>query len=85
MMAYYKRDLQLINRWSTHPKSLKDEKAKANYYTIAIERNLFWMDKIVSTIEEQATLIMVGVAHLPGKKGIINLLKKEGFTVEPVK
>ena len=85
MTAYYKQDLQLINRWSTHPKSLKDEKAKAIYYTIAIERNLLWMDKIVSTIEQQPTLVAVGVAHLPGEEGIINLLKKEGFTVEPVK
>jgi hypothetical protein len=85
MTAYYNQDLQLINRWSTHPKSLKDEKAKAIYYTITIERNLLWMDKIVSTIEQQPSLVAVGVAHLPGEEGIINLLKKEGFTVEPVK
>jgi len=30
-------------------------------------------------------LIAVGAGHLPGEKGVINLLRKAGYNVKPVK
>ncbi|MBD0376392.1 MAG: TraB/GumN family protein, partial [Flavisolibacter sp.] len=31
-----------------------------------------------------ALVIAVGAGHLPGEKGVINLLRKAGYKVEPV-
>ena len=31
-----------------------------------------------------SVLIAVGAGHLPGDKGLISLLRKEGYTVTPV-
>ncbi len=83
--AYYNQDLALIEEILTHPKMLNSEKKKLIYETINTKRNLYWIDKIKSAISEQSTFIMVGVAHLPGQKGIINLLRSEGYKVKPVK
>lgn len=85
MEAYYKQDLKLLHQWSTHPRILKDKMTKINHYVIAIERNIMWIDKILPAVNKKSSFIMVGAAHLPGKKGVINLLRKEGYTVQPIK
>lgn len=82
--AYYAQDLNSIGQWSTHPKLLKDKKAEEIYYNMCTARNIFWIERIVSAIEQQPTIIAVGVGHLPGEKGVINLLRDQGFTVQPV-
>jgi uncharacterized protein YbaP (TraB family) len=83
--AYYEQNLALLKKLGTHPVLLKDENTKLIYYKLAIKRNIFWMDRILSAIHEQPTFIMVGALHLPGKQGVINLLREEGYTVTPVK
>ncbi|KOH44460.1 TraB/GumN family protein [Sunxiuqinia dokdonensis] len=82
--AYYAQDLNSTGQWSTHPKLLKDKKAEEIYYNMCTARNIFWIERIVSAIEQQPTMIAVGVGHLPGEKGVINLLRDQGFTVQPV-
>ena len=47
-------------------------------------RNRRWISKIVPAIEENPTFIAIGVRSLYGENGLINLLKKKGYTVEPV-
>lgn len=51
---------------------------------LSYERNRNWMDRITSTLPVQRALIAVGAAHLVGKDGLINLLRNQGYTVEPV-
>jgi uncharacterized protein len=34
---------------------------------------------------KQSLVIAVGAGHLPGDKGVINLLRKAGYKVEPVR
>ncbi len=48
-------------------------------------RNRKWAKKLDSLLPQKSLLIAVGAAHLPGKQGVIELLRKEGYTVEPVK
>ncbi len=47
-------------------------------------RNLAWMEKLPSIMKNQPTFIAVGALHLYGDKGLIQLLRKEGYTVEPI-
>ncbi len=48
-------------------------------------RNQAWVEKLDVIMREAPTLIAVGALHLPGDKGLLNLLKLRGYTVEPVK
>ena len=49
------------------------------------ERNENWIPTIQSMITRQPSMIAVGAGHLPGKHGLITLLRKEGYTVEEFK
>lgn len=47
-------------------------------------RNRTWVKKLKDLMPGKSLVIAVGAGHLPGDQGVINLLKKEGYTVEPV-
>lgn len=48
-------------------------------------RNIAWMDKILPAINNYSCFIAVGAGHLLYEYGLINLLRKRGYTVKPVK
>lgn len=47
-------------------------------------RNKNWIERINKIAQEKPTFFGVGAAHLGGEMGVIYLLRKSGFTVEPV-
>ena len=47
-------------------------------------RNQNWVEKLKSVMPNHSVVIAVGAGHLPGEKGVINLLRKEGYKVSPV-
>ena len=47
-------------------------------------RNQNWVRKLKDLMVAKALVVAVGAGHLPGKKGLIELLRMEGYTVEPV-
>lgn len=49
------------------------------------ERNKKWIDRMADKMEQQSVFFAVGAGHLWGTNGIINLLRKDGYTVTPVK
>jgi len=65
--------------------SLKSEFGMdGNEEVMLFSRNLKWISKIKKIITDKPTLFAVGAAHLGGEKGVISLLRKEGYTVQPV-
>lgn len=48
------------------------------------DRNKNWIPVIEKAATEKPTFFGVGAAHLPGKEGVLNLLKKAGYTVKPI-
>lgn len=48
-------------------------------------RNKNWIPRIDKIVKETPTFFGVGALHLGGKEGIIKLLRKKGYKVEPVK
>ncbi len=48
-------------------------------------RNITWAKKLETLMNKNALVIAVGAGHLPGEKGVINLLRKAGYKVEPVR
>jgi uncharacterized protein len=47
-------------------------------------RNLNWAKKLDDLLPKKSLLIAVGAGHLPGEKGMINLLRKQGYKVTPL-
>lgn len=47
-------------------------------------RNINWVMKLKTLMLDKSLLVAVGAGHLPGEKGVINLLRKAGYTVTPV-
>ncbi len=77
---YKKEDLEAIYRLTKDEPQIKDfgEKLLKN-------RNKKWIKKIKKYARNKPAVFAVGVAHLPGKTGLIRLLKKAGYTLTPVK
>lgn len=48
-------------------------------------RNATWVEKIPAIIGDKSTLFVVGAAHLPGERGVLELLRQKGYTIEGVK
>lgn len=53
-------------------------------YTLIDQRNIKWVEVIPNLIKDQSSFIAVGAAHLSGNNGIINLLRKKGYTITPI-
>ncbi|MFN5318386.1 MAG: TraB/GumN family protein [Bacteroidia bacterium] len=49
-----------------------------------VKRNENWIPKLEAFMAKESCFIAVGAAHLPGERGVINLLKSKGYTVRPV-
>ena len=49
-----------------------------------VDRNGKMAKNIASFGLSQPTFCAIGAAHLPGKVGVIALLKKEGFILRPI-
>ena len=52
---------------------------------LLVTRNKNWIPKIQKITKEKSTFFAVGAGHLGGKKGVITLLRNEGFTVKAIK
>ena len=79
--AYKSQDLQKLEEML-----MKSDPSISNYTDILLyNRNHNWVEKLKELLPENPLLIAVGAGHLPGKEGCINLLRKEGFKVTPVK
>jgi uncharacterized protein YbaP (TraB family) len=48
------------------------------------KRNIAWVKQIPAQVSKQPVFYAIGAAHLLGNDGLINLLKKEGYTVKPI-
>jgi uncharacterized protein len=56
-----------------------------NYETIFLtERNRRWISSIEKAAKTKPTFFGVGAGHLGGANGVISLLRKAGYTVNPV-
>ena len=78
---YVHQDLDSIGQLSD-----KDDPGMSGYMDLLLyNRNRKWARELDTLLPGKSLLIAVGAAHLPGKEGVIELLRKEGYTVDPVK
>ncbi|NJO25532.1 MAG: TraB/GumN family protein [Bacteroidia bacterium] len=44
-----------------------------------------WIPVMEDAMKKNSNFFAVGAGHLPGENGVINLLRKAGYTLTPVK
>ena len=76
---YKKQDIEGLQKLMESSKDLKGHEA-----LLLTRRNQNWVTELPAMLDKQACFIAVGAAHLPGEQGILNLLRKQGYTVEAV-
>lgn len=83
--AYMKQDLNTMLQINEERKGNQCDPSPAEEDAMIYNRNRTWAAKLPAIMKEASTLVAVGALHLAGKKGLLNLLKKQGYTVEPAK
>ncbi|MCE3259681.1 MAG: TraB/GumN family protein, partial [Bacteroidetes bacterium] len=76
--AYRDGDLDMLDSLSKLTSSKNTQKYLIN------DRNVFFVNTIDSVLKTKSLFSGVGAAHLPGDMGVIELLRKKGYTVEPL-
>lgn len=78
--AYNEQDLKKLEELI-----VKSDIGMSNYTDLLLyRRNSNWVRKLQVLLPEKSLLIAVGAGHLPGEKGVINLLRKAGYTLTPM-
>ena len=81
MLAVYKKqDLPALYQLIIESPDYKDD-----LNTLLFDRNQKWVPLIAAIARKQPTFIAVGAGHLWGEKGVIELLKQQGYKVELVR
>jgi len=79
--AYKNQDLDKLEELSN-----KSDISLTNFSDLLLyNRNRNWVEKLKTLMPAKSILVAVGAGHLPGQKGVINLLRKAGYLVKPVK
>jgi uncharacterized protein len=78
--VYKKQDIEEMIRMSAADEDYGD------YEEVMLKkRNANWIPVIAAAMQEKPSFFAVGAAHLGGDNGVISLLRKQGYTVTPVK
>jgi uncharacterized protein len=80
MKAYKSQDLEKLEALM-----MKSDIGMGNFTDVLLyNRNRNWVAKLKDLMPQKSLLVAVGAGHLPGEKGVINLLRKAGYTVTPM-
>ena len=87
-------DSELLDMWKAYKEQdlhkleellIKSDVGINNYTDILLyKRNRNWVSKLKGLLPGKTLLVAVGAGHLPGDKGVINLLREAGYTLTPV-
>lgn len=78
-LSEYYRDGELTKLYKASKKSMGKLRKLMIY-----DRNAYMTQKLLPLTQKGATFCAVGAAHLSGGKGMLKLLKTEGFKVKPI-
>ena len=79
--AYMAQDVDELYRLMTAPEWGGDE---AELERLLFGRNEAWVAVMPAVMEAQPTFFVVGAGHLPGARGVLSLLERQGYMIEPV-
>lgn len=66
--------------------TMKEDMGIKNFTELLLyNRNEAWAKKLAELMPAKSLVVAVGAGHLPGKRGVINLLRQAGYKVEAVR
>ena len=77
--AYMEQDLDAMMKLSQ-----QDDEHPEFMEALLDKRNADWLTKLPAIFNEGSTFVAVGALHLPGEKGVLEGLRKLGYTVTPL-
>ena len=85
LSAYFSQNLERLaqamdEKTGTYCDSTPEEEDRLIY-----NRNARWVEQMPAIMAEKPTFFAVGAGHLPGERGVLQLLRNAGFTVNGVK
>lgn len=83
--AYFAQDMAKLYEISEEKRGDGCDSTPEEDEALIFGRNADWVEKMPAIMADKATLFVVGAAHLPGERGVLELLEKQGYTVEAVK
>ena len=83
--AYFSQDLKAIKAAMDIKLNSSCDSSPEEEAALIDNRNANWLTKMPGIMAEKPTLFAVGAGHLPGNKGVLNLLRQAGYKVDPVK
>lgn len=85
LTAYLNRDLAELQSLDKKYQSKSNQELESYLRKELLEkRNIRMYERMQERLEEGNAFIAVGALHLPGEQGLINLLRRQNFTVTPV-
>ena len=86
--CYKRHDINGLNKLILQEYEESDytpEQKQQRFEKMFTNRNKNWVQQLKTIMPEKSVFVVVGSGHLPGNDGVIDLLKREGYTVEPMK
>jgi uncharacterized protein YbaP (TraB family) len=80
MTAYKTQDLPTLYELMHRSKDLENEMG-----AFLDDRNIKWIPRMIDMMDKRSMFFAVGAGHLWGEKGVIHLLRAEGYIVTPVR
>lgn len=84
--AYLQQDLQRIQQINDDMLTHGDQRlAKKLMQQMVFDRNVRMAASMQELFARQVSFVAIGALHLPGKQGVLHLLHRRGFVLEPVR
>lgn len=80
--AYYAHDIAGLTKIIEGAATSRVMSGPVDYDELFVNRNLRWMEKIPQMMSQKSTFFIMGAGHLVTESGMLNQLKKLGYTVE---
>lgn len=83
--AYYNQDLDTLLKLMNEKFNAACDATEEEQAALIDNRNRDWAVRMPAIMGAHPTMFVVGAGHLPGNKGVLALLRTNGYTVEAVK
>ena len=83
--AFYAQDLDALKKAIDKKMGNACDTSAEDEAALIYDRNADWLAKMPEIMASKPTFFAVGAAHLVGEKGVLQLLRNAGYTVEGVR
>ncbi len=85
LQLYLARDISGIHAMASESMDAADAEAWASFQEVFLDRrNVLMVERMENHLQDGGAFVAVGALHLPGEKGVLNLLQSKGYRLTRV-